>query len=221
MKDDNNSWSNADNASYYEAIPIETLKGYAVKGGFEDGCDIDIFYGRIKNAKSILEVGAGYGRVLKNLISRKHNGELFAIERSQNLCRYLTDTFSDKATIIQSDINCFDPDQKFEVILWLWSNISEFPKNEHVQILKKLAGWLTDDGVFILDSISHTTKLADDFFMKDQSYVNKTDFGTAYGYIPSTAEIDSYAHTLKFSNIEHIDYQTDTNRPRTIHVLKK
>ena len=213
-------WSNADNSLYYESIPIETLRKYATIGGFENGCDIDLIFDRIKDAESVIEIGAGYGRVLHNLIKRGYAGKLYAIERSKQFCNHLHKCFSKDATIINHDINRYTPNRKFSVILWLWSSISDFPKTEHISILKKLENWLQDDGLFILDTISHKTKLADEFTFENQTYIEKAAHGTAYGYVPSTQEIAEYADILGFK-IEQISYNTETNRPRIIHILSK
>jgi len=219
-KDQFTGWTNHDNGAYYESIPIETFQSFAVAGGFENGCDIDIIYNEIKNAQSILEVGAGYGRVLDNLIKRQYSGELFAIERSKKMHRHLTKKFSNQANIINADINSYEPERKFDVILWMWSNISEFPKHHQLAMLKKLSHWLTKDGKFILDTISHKIKLAENFLTQDQWYIAECNFGTAYGYIPSLEEIAEYGNKLKFQNIKHIPYITDTNRNRIIHIFK-
>lgn len=213
-------WQNSDNLSYYEAVPIETLRKYATIGGFESGCDIDIVFDHIKDAGSILEIGAGYGRVLNNLLERGFGGELFAIERSDNLFQHLQSNYSGRATVINGDINHFQPENKFDVILWMWSSISDFSKPEHVSILQKISGWLSDNGLLILDTISHTTTLADEFTLEDQNYIERAAHGTAYGYIPSSQEITEYAQILNF-NIKQIEYKTKTNRPRIMHFLKK
>lgn len=215
-----NSWRNVDNAEYYESIPIATFKKYAVLGGFQSGCDIDMFFEFIKNANSVLEIGAGYGRVLENLIVRGYTGNLYAIERSKKLFTYLQENFHDRVNLINADISHFQPDSKFDAILWMWSSISDFSQNEQIPILQRLLNWLTKDGLLILDTISHKIKLADEFTQQDKSYVENAEHGVVYGYIPSIDDMKNYAKILNVSS-QHLPYKTATDRPRVIHIFQK
>jgi SAM-dependent methyltransferase len=214
-----NNWNNSDNAAYYENIPIETIRSFAAIGGFENGCDIDVIYNYIKDKKTIFDVGAGYGRALAKLIIKGYAGELYALERSESFYNYLQTNFADRVVIYKGDINTFAPKQKFDVILWLWSVVSDFPKGEQLAILKRLCDWLLPNGIFIMDTILHTVKLADDFAMDGQNYVETTNFGAVRGYLPSREEIANYAKQLGIKYLKQIDYITDTGRPRILHLL--
>ncbi len=201
-------------------MPAEMLKEHATKAGFDDGCDIDIIYDYVKDKDSILELGAGYGRVLKNLINRGYKGKLTAIERSMTYYKYLKTNFSQRVNIIRIDVKDYQPQERYDAILWMWSHISEFPKDEQISILKHVMQWLEPNGVFIFDTFSHTIKPKPATKAQKQSYFIESEYGNAYGYIPSPAEMKSYADQLGFT-LKHIEYQTKTLRPRNIYIMSR
>src|SRR5579872_830747 len=96
-------WKNKDVIKWYKSIPVDLLRGYAVKGGLEDGCDIDIIYPYIANTNSLIEVGSAYGRVLKHLIRKEYPGKIYAVECSENFYNYLRTRYSKNAEIIFSE----------------------------------------------------------------------------------------------------------------------
>jgi SAM-dependent methyltransferase len=215
-------WGNEDNASYYENFPVEDFRKVAIRGGFEDGCDIDLIYHYLQDKKTLLDVGAGYGRAIHHLIKNGYTGKIFAIERSENFYNHLIKTFKDVATLIHGDINNFNPEMKFEAVLWMWSNISEWPKNQQADMLKKLADLCSEGGVVILDTIFYDGKPLNVTTYDSQTYIAKSDYGRyAYGYIPTKEEIKEYAAIAKLDIITQIDYTTTTDRKRILHVLKK
>ncbi|MFU8797676.1 MAG: hypothetical protein ACNA7Y_03140 [Gammaproteobacteria bacterium] len=214
-------WGNEDNAGYYEKMPVDEFRDHATRAGFEDGCDIELILPYIKNTKSLLDVGAAYGRAIHNLQKRGYLGEIFAIERSQNFFNYLETTFKDSATLFHGDIQYFNFGRKFDVILWLWSNISEWPKNQQAGMLKMLEGLCEKDGFVILDTMSHEYKPLNVTTYSSQAYIVESDYGYAYGYIPTKEEIKSYAAIAGLNVIEQIDYTTATKRNRILHILKK
>jgi SAM-dependent methyltransferase len=219
-KNSNLLWGNDDNATYYESIPIETLTKYATLGGFECGCDVDIIFDLIVSSKSILEIGAAYGRVLHSLLKRGYSGNLYGIERSKQFYDYLTKNYGSLVNIIHGDIKTFNPQIKFDTVMWMWGGIADFPQEDQSLILKKLSGWLEKDGKLIVDTISHTTTLAPEFTFEDQTYVERTENGIAYGYVPTSEEIAEYAKSFGFES-EHLPYKTKTNRPRIMHILQE
>jgi 2-polyprenyl-3-methyl-5-hydroxy-6-metoxy-1,4-benzoquinol methylase len=217
------TWKNSDMINYYENVPIDVLLKLASIGGIEEGCDVDLAYPYIENTKSLIEAGAAYGRVVKSLIRKGYCGKIYAIERSKNLVNYLKEHYQDKAEIINADIINFEPSEKVDAVLWMWSNIGEFPKKEQLGALKHLATFLNPDGLMILETISHTAlpmNLAS-YDVESQTYIDHFPYGTLCGYTPTIQEIHEYAENLGFSNIQHINYETTTKRPRVLHILSQ
>jgi hypothetical protein len=214
-------WKNTDIIDYYENIPVDVLRDFAISGGFEEGCDIDLAYPYIANTPSIIDAGAAYGRVVKNLVRKNYQGKIYAVERSKNFCKYLNTHYADKAEVIQADIQYFEPSCKVNAILWLWSGIGDFAKNEQLPMLKRMCTWLETDGVIILETILHTVQPKNVTINQGKNFIIYSEHGTAYGYKPSTEEIHNYGEQLGFNYIKHIPYETTTQRQRILHIFSK
>ncbi len=173
----------------------------------------------IFNATSILEVGAGYGRVLNYLTNHKFLGKITAIERSKKCTNLLIKKFGNKINILNQDLKHLQIKNEFDLILWMFSGISDFSQSEQLPILTKLTESLTKNGKIILDAFSHSVKPVNAITASSQGYIIEDENKTLYGYIPSPQEIDNYAKVLGFKNIAHIPYQTTTNSKRILHIL--
>ncbi|HVV68174.1 MAG TPA: class I SAM-dependent methyltransferase [Gammaproteobacteria bacterium] len=212
-------WDNKDLIEYYENVPVSVLRDFAIKGGFENGCDIDLIYPYIANTRSIIDVGSAYGRVLNQLILKKYSGKISSIERSKNLYKHLLNKYSKKVNIYNADIRCFHPNAQYEAVLFLWSGIGDFAKSEQLPLLEHMRSWLKPEGIMILDTILNTIVPGNASVNDDNSFILNSAYGTAYGYKPSEKEIDEYGKQLKFKYIKHIPYQTPTQRQRILHIF--
>ncbi len=55
-------------ASFYEQeFAVEALQACAIDRGLDTGCDLEQIFPQLTAAKTLLEVGAGYGRALQHL----------------------------------------------------------------------------------------------------------------------------------------------------------
>ena len=219
-EDSQSTWNNKDNIGFYENVPIDVLREMAVVGGFENGCDVNLIYPLIENAASILEVGAAYGRVINRLLQNGYDGKVYAIERSSNFYHYLKQSFPAQAEIIHADVMDYQLPFKVDVVLYMWSNISEFPKEQQPDVLKHLSSWINTDGMLIVETSAHTITPQNATHFQNQTYQVNTPYGTGYGYIPSSEEIEEYARKAGFKKIHHLPYKTDRNRERIVHVLR-
>jgi SAM-dependent methyltransferase len=201
-------------------MPIDCFKQKAVQGGLDNGCDVKAIKKYIKNAKSILEVGAGYGRVLNHIIKNGFKGKLFALEREQKLCRFLEKQFL-QAHIIRADIRQFIIKQKFDLILWMWASLTEFSQAEQLLALKNLTLHLKIGGFLILDLISINCKTIDAINYDGHNKIITTAYGNDFIYLPSHDEIKLYAQKLNLLKKEIIIYKTKTNKKRNLYVLQK
>jgi SAM-dependent methyltransferase len=218
---EDNSWSNKDNAAFYENISKEANRENSILGGLEEGCDLTLAHNYLVNANSILEIGAGYGRVLYCLKQRKYKATITAVERSQKLCKILKERFFNTIEIIECDIKNFTTNKQYDAILWLFSGISDFTQEEQLYVLKKIALLLTRKGVIILDTFSPDLKPANALHAKAQSYLIHLENNKLHGYIPSREEIIEYAQKLNITLLECIPYETDTQSKRYLYILGK
>lgn len=219
-KDRKPMWSPDDNRQYYENIPVEVFDRYTVTGGFKNGCDVDIIYDRfLKNSSSIIDVGAGYGRVLKHILDRGYSGKLIAIERSKNFYARLYENFSNYIELFNCSVEDFKKTKVADVVLCMWSILSEWPKEEQIDILGHIATFCRPGGMIILENLSHLVMPVNVKSYEQQYYKLDTEYGFLYGYTASTDEIKEYAAKINIAKTEHIEYTTSTGRKRIIHIL--
>lgn len=219
----NLKWTNSDLSEYYENIPVEELKKFTVIGGFNDGCDVELIRNYIKNAKSILDAGAGYGRVTQNILENGYLNNIVALERSSNFCDHMKKSFTQygkRVRIVNTDIRYYDAKKKFDLILFMWSNISEFIPQNQLKILRNLKLMLIDGGALVVEIIDHRIKPKNSISCRDQEYVVRSEYGTAYGYLISLDTLKNYAEQIGFSFIKQIPYTTSTNRKRAITIMR-
>jgi hypothetical protein len=216
-------WDNQTNQiNFYEKSCVpQLLEEYAVRGGLADGSDIDIIYSKIQHAKTLLEVGAGYGRVIKCLQERGFKGGITAVEQSRAFFNNLEKDYGNQAKCYHQNILEFNCKQKFEVILWLWSGISDFSIKEQKTALAKLHQLLNKNGQLILDTLRCFETPANASQFDNKHFVIADPNYKLEGYIPSSQEIEKYAYQAGFSKITTIDYLTSMQRKRSIYILER
>lgn len=221
-QNDMDRWTNQDNNAFYEAEAIvDVLKGYAKIAGFDKHCDVAMVSHLLFDAKSIIDIGAGYGRVIDYLLEKNYKGELFALERSPIYCDILNEKYKGRVNLFKSDIQSFTTDKKFEVAIWMWSGISDFAKAEQAFVFNKIFDLISDGGVLILDTLLHSIKPVNAIESNNQYYLIQSGEHKVQGYIPSEAEINEYAKNKHFKSIEHLHYATATGRQRVLHIIFK
>lgn len=217
------NWGNCDNARFYENTPIKTHKYFASKGGLANYSDLKLIEQYLSKAKSILEVGAGYGRVIEYLIKKNSYNikKIYALERSQKYYKILQKKFSYKIKIFNSDLFDFKVKIKFDLILWLWSGITDFSESEQFLAMSILTKHLKKRGIFILDTFAHNVKPSNTNNSQNQHYATNIGDYMLRGYIPSPRTILKYGEKLGFANTEYLPYCTSTCRPRSLYILSK
>jgi SAM-dependent methyltransferase len=196
LEKDFENWSNKDNFDFHANIPIDLLKEYAVMGGLDTCCDVELLLPYINKASSILEIGAGYGRVLEYLLKIGYTGKITAIERSPQYCEVLRKSFSHRVDIKEMDVMNFESDEKFDLILCLWSGFAEFNREEQKTLVEKISKKLTMNGILCIDSITNKHPVKNTTIsMRKHKYI-KTLWGEIHGYFPSILEITRYRASL-------------------------
>lgn len=216
-------WSNNDNQTFYEAITVEGIKQFSQKGGLSNGCDIHLLKPHWINAKSVLEVGTGYGRVIKSLLENNFSGKITAIERSNTLFDYLEKNYSSKANLIKADICKYNNIQeRFDVIFWLWSGIADFAPHEQMLTVIKLSQLLSVGGKLIIDTMpENVIPLMSNQNQGKQVFLTTVNNATVHTYEPRSEEIKQYGKLASLTNYDLISCPTDTQRKRWLHILSK
>lgn len=214
-------WNNEINQhNFYEHDTCETiLRGYAERGGLASGCDVETIFNTIRQARNLLDVGSGYGRVIDKLLKMDFSGELHALEKSSLLQETLKKNFGNKIKNYHCDILDFKTNLKFDAILSMWSGMSDFTPNEQARFIKKLASILTDNGKIIIDTSVWDQKPLNAIGLQSQNYIIEETNSILHGYIPTSEEIQKYAENAGLMIVEHFDYYTETNRRRLLYFL--
>lgn len=217
------TWNNEANTElFYNTASIETvLRGYEEKGGLSCGCDVEILKSYIMGTKSLLEVGAGYGRVVNYLLQNNYKGEIHAIENSELFQSQLLNYFGDSIYLHKQSVLDFITDQKFHVILSMWSGISDFSPKEQQQFINKLAFLLEVNGTICIDTVVWDQKPLNAESVSEQYYVINPQGTYLRGYIPTCNEMRTYAKQAGLSKFMVFNYKTDTQRERLMYILKK
>lgn len=216
------NWSNEGNKAFYEELKADGLEKLAEKGGLETGCDIQLLTTYWSSAENVLEVGAGYGRVIAYLLKHQFKGSITAVERCNILFKHLKKHYSkyNNVNLIHSDIWNLTLDKRFNLILMLWSEIAEFSPKEQMLIFSKLAKLLQKRGKLIIDTIpSNIIPLGASKKGQQIIYSVKINNAILHAYAPNTREIKKYAKKAGFTSLTHINYQTNTGRKRRLYLL--
>ncbi len=213
---------NRDNAQYYENISPVHHKDFIKLAGLDDHSDLKLITPQIQAAESLLEVGAGDGRVLNYLQNMGYTGQVTAVERSGQFFAALQESHGARYNLYHCDINDFAPEASFDLILWMWAGISDFTTEEQHTTIAHLASLLTPRGQIILDTFAHDAQpLNADEATMEQSFTVERENACLHGYLPSPEEIAGYAKEIGLTHCHHQAYKTSKDRPRVLHFLKK
>ncbi|MCA9497393.1 MAG: hypothetical protein KC589_10720, partial [Nanoarchaeota archaeon] len=210
---------NFDTNNFYDSMPIGTLNKYAQISGLSNGPELLIpkVLNEIKNSKSIMEIGAGEGRVIDNLLKLGYKNKIIGIERSKNFYELLKKKYhnEDKIIILQKDF-LSDELPKVQLGLFLWAEICNQNEKDQINIIKKLS---TNLETLIVDSIimgeeSNATSNS------NNKFIFEMEWGKLEGQITSP-QIILKSSKKYFKNCQTWEYITDNSKKRRLYLLKK
>ncbi len=211
---------NEKNFNFYNQIGIDTFQSLAKDGGFSTYVDLEIAYRYIQSAENIVEIGAGYGRCIDFLLAKKHQGKIIAVEQSAKLCGHLREKYSSTVEIVEGDIYTISFDQTIDTALWMWSGIIDFSLEEQAANVKHIFELLSTKGKLFIDIPRLGIQTIASHI--DQQHIRlTTDFGEIECYIPRSDEVKEYAAAAGFTRVDEINYETATDKKRTMYILMK
>jgi SAM-dependent methyltransferase len=196
---------------FYQSISPEDLQKYAVAAGFGDSYPQDLEHWKkyLSRAKSVLEVGCGAGRLGRVLIKDFDYTGIDPYETYLNTFRQELEK-EGKSEAAQKLIKAsfLDFQQKsFDAILFPWTIIEDFNKEEQLQVLEHANEMLSDGGVVIIDNPAEGAPS-----------------NRAPGYEPTEFFYKDWKDAfskLGYSHQEVLYYDTLTGRKREVIVLNK
>lgn len=187
--------------------------------GLQTGIDVDQIYPYIANAKILVELGAGYGRVVKRLLHKGFAGQIIAIERVASLFEYLSKNIPEIVVLQQQDLKLLKLEKTADAITWMWSGILELSQDEQMTVIKNLYKLLSAKGILIVE-IPKQVKFVGKH-IGDQKIKVETEWGTIDAYLPKHEEMLQYGKKAGFSEVQAIDYKTSIGLERAIYLFKK
>jgi phospholipid N-methyltransferase len=211
---------NESNKMFYSNVPLHVFKDMAKQGGFSEHKDLKLIATQIPSNATVLELGAGYGRCIDFLIERKHTGKIIAIEHSDSLISELEEKYKGitNVNIVQDDLNTTKQNFEAEIVLWIFSGLLDFSKEEQVAVLKKIRSWISVGGKLFVD-IPQLSPLTIARFTTKQDVVMDTPYGSIETFLPSSENMADYAKQAGFAGVTAVDYDTDTDKKRTMYTF--
>jgi trans-aconitate methyltransferase len=209
------------NIPFYRKINIERFRELAKLIGLERSPEIDLIFPQIAQARTVVELGAGYGRIVNALLDKGFQGNIIAIERSPELLEYLREQFAHCASVSihETDFRHFKPESKVDAALWMWSGVLEFSPEEQEATIENIGQQLSPGGVLVIeipDDIKYVGQRLDLHHIRVE-----TEWGTLLAYMPSHEEMLRFARKAGFARTEVIRYITATGLKRMLYLMIK
>lgn len=210
---------NNQNFDFYNKLGVDPFKQLAIIGGFNTCMDMELAYPYFNNARTILEIGAGYGRCIDYLLEKGFEGKIIALEQSHVLFDHLKKNYNHpQIEILPDDFKKFNPTAKIDSALWMWSGIIDFSREEQEASLIKISSFLSEKGCLVIDIPRLGFKTYAEH--KDDQHLHlDSPYGTLDCYVPSREEINQMSKRAGFTEVVQIDYKTRTEKERTLYVL--
>ena len=211
---DHNEWQSINTAAY-EGMSVKWLQNKAVSAGIANCCDMEAVAPYLNEHDAVLDVGTGFGRVLKWLYY-KGVKNIYGIEVSN---RFFNCTVNECpfAAVIQGDYLTYPVAMKFDVILLLWSFFMEFNKQDQCLLLKKSIAHLRHQGRIIIDIIED---IPEGYDCHEESILKAALCGNPHlGRLTSRTEIAHICKQYGFQIDMIIPYKTQTGKSRTLLIL--
>ena len=204
------------NIEFYNQISIPAFKNFAEKLGFSSCVDMELLKDEVEGAQTILEIGAGYGRVVEWIIKCGYQKQFSAIEKSKVLFDRLREIYA--VVIKNEDVLKIDCDRKVDLIIWMWSGFLEFSPEEQAYAMKQVAKCLNPTGKICIEIPHNEIRYVGS--SKDQKYFSlQENWGMLRAYLPSHTEMLGYARNANLQVLECRTYKTPAGLNRVIYML--
>lgn len=212
------------NYQMYRCVPITDMEHLAYLSGLDTNEDLFWIDHYIRKANSILELGAGYGRVLDFIRWINRDCSLYAVEMSPHFCKILKKKHPNSAEIWNKNILSLRVKNYdilgVDLITWMWGSIMDLSDEQQYKSLGNLKEFLAPNGTFVIETPCLNEKKLEERLEHIGKYIKESTGETYYCNIPSIDKMKEYALGNGYSRISHLSYPTKRFN-RIIHILKK
>jgi hypothetical protein len=239
-------WNNKTNKKFYENLTSHAISDqFGKPAGLDTQVDVSILHemGYFYEARTVLEIGAGDGRVIDGILKltsapdiHTHLGilkgrliatqKIYALERCDNFVEYLNERFRNnpKVDVIKCDL-LIDEIPRADLGLWMWSGIMEFSPEEQSKAIARIKERINE---LVID-LPLTNANSNLTSHNDRYGEIVTPSGTLHGYNPSINDLLNYALSSKSKEnkageklnlIPIKQYKTPSGRDRIMYSLK-
>ncbi len=201
-------------------MPPEALEKFEQQLGLAKAPELDLIRNCWQGARSILELGAGEGRVIDGLLQHNYLGGIYAIERHTIFFKQLQEKYrkNTQITIIEGDLLNPEMLPKAEVGLWLWAGIMEFSPQEQRRVLQNLEQSIEKTLIVETPMLGSKTNAT---VGEEQWLEIRRDNHVFHGYLPSEDEIHTYTLDTQWHIKEMINYEFVKNKKRMLYVFQR
>lgn len=218
------SWQNIHNKEFYNHIE---MLPFTKKAGLDGNFDLERISKYIEHAGSICELGCGYGRVLSWLLNKKNfKGPVIAVEQSSTQIALASEVIRkhSNVTLIQGDYSNVNLSQKVDLLLFMFSGLCDWNPFEYSRLFSHLASQLTANGLLVIDFTPPDSNISTSAEKSNSANAFHIDIGRGVKWqtiLPQISEIEFHAARSSFA-LQGIDnYETYTQRKRTILIFRK
>jgi len=119
----------------------------------------------LQDGQDVLELGCGWGSLTLWMGEHYPKSRITAVSNSSSQRKFILDRGLDNINVITCDMNQFDIDDRFDRVVSV--EMFEHMKN-HALLLKKISGWLREDGRLFIHIFTHRD-YAYHFEVKDET----------------------------------------------------
>jgi SAM-dependent methyltransferase len=224
------AWTSRDNRAFYEHMPTGLLGRIADLKGLASHLDLEGALAELRAALpegegTVLEIGAGDGRVVRWVRRRFPRARVVALEACRRLARELRASFETDRVVRVEEANVVEAGWAAapfaDAALWMWSGYTELHPRERGAAFAGLAQALRPGGLLVIDvpiairGYGTVVEGADGFNEVREAY------GVLRTHSPGAGEIEALAAPVGLSVRARVLYVTSRGIPRASYRLRR
>ncbi len=217
-----------ENRLFFENAPTDWLLNLSKVKGLQNNCDLRLIESHISKHLSgtkhaALELGFGYGRVLRWLREKNPSKRIYGVDHSDRFCSMAKQNFqNDPGTIL---LNClateFKVSEPLDLALWMWAGFFELSKADKETAMKAVSANLIKGGQFVVEFPDQIIGHESIEERQDGMIRVNTEFGNLNVFKGSASAITQLAEMVGFRLTVELSYLTMTAIPRRILIFEK